>query len=112
MGAVAGPPPSVTPDQATVYAWLRQSGIDEWLPEKPTVWINATGDRLAYSALVFDGPRGWDTDHIGIGTEVRVVPLAAAPAQNVLDAAARSNVMIVSPAPAGIWTAIGGDVPL
>jgi hypothetical protein len=51
-----------TPDTLAVYDWLRANGVDEWLPQHPT--ITTDGQTLTYSTLQWDGERGWDASNI------------------------------------------------
>lgn len=70
--------PKMEPHYAEVYDWLALNGINEWLPQGPTLDIR--GDRLTYTAFVWNGPRGWDSSHIAMRrgeapVERRTVPL-------------------------------------
>lgn len=94
-----GRPPHLDTSYAEVYDWLAANGIDEWLPENPTVTI--AGDRLTYTAFRFRGERGWDVEKIvfnpetGMLTEDRTVPLVVPPTDRIRFLAARIGMVLV-----------------
>jgi hypothetical protein len=84
-----------TPDIAAIYDWLLANGVDEMLPERPTITIDEAAGAITYTAFVWDGPRGWDANNWrltpandgahDVVTEMRTVPLRVTPDGRVAD---------------------------
>ncbi len=68
-----------------VYAWLAANGINEPLPEDPTIVV--AGNRIIYTSFVWLGPPGWDAEHMHPDgdTITRTVPLLQPPDDEVAD---------------------------
>jgi hypothetical protein len=76
------------PDYAPVYDWLIANGVEEWLPEYPAITVDRQARTITYTAFVWDGPRGWDGEHLlilddEVASERRTVPLAVEPDERV-----------------------------
>lgn len=90
---------TVVRNAAVVYDWLAANGVNEWLPENPIVEIDPTAGTIRYTAFVWDGPRGWDADHMrvvgnDVAREWRTVPLLVPPSRDVVAAAARGGMTL------------------
>lgn len=81
-----------------VYEWLKANGVDEWLPDEPDIYV--AGGELTYTAWVWDGPRGWDMDHVRVEDrgggpagvfELRTVPLLVPLTDRVRELARRAS---------------------
>lgn len=77
---------------AIVDDWLASNGIDELMPEKPTIEVDNTHKRIIYRAFKFeDDDRGHDpgklfVSHSDVLVEDRVMPLLASLTPIVRDA--------------------------
>lgn len=91
-------------DVGVVYDWLAANGVDEWLPDKPTIVVR--GQRLEYEAFLWDGAaRGWDdagiadavddTGRMYIPKTWRTTALLVAPDAVVVEAAERGGAWLV-----------------
>lgn len=77
-------PATLKPCHRIAYDWLARNGVDEWLPENPTITIE--DGSLTYTSYRWSGPRGWDVENIertddkaGLMAEDRTVPLVVPP---------------------------------
>lgn len=88
------------PELNEVLDWLAANGIDEWLPERPTITIDYGLSQITYTAFQFTGERGWDVANLAshrddIHTEERTVPLLVSPTDRIRALADRFDLKLV-----------------
>ncbi len=87
-------------DLKATYDWLKANGVDEWLPEQPTITVDKAANTLTYDAFGWEGARGWDGGNIAVDndgnvvTERRFVKLVQVPDANIIAAAERAGATI------------------